>query len=269
MSPRTDSPTPRSRPSPTRSTSATRRAAPTATTSRSMPNPGEQLTIHLSHLKVDDDLVIYGPGIAPLRTPHPGAEAPSAGDVPFDLGQRTQSITPEALTDVPQDAVDGQAALDVSDNRGLADEEVSAVSPEGRDVHDPGRELRRWLQQRAVDAADREIALDRRCRPRAPTRRAPARASPTDAGRADDREHPLSLRLEALRRPVRAPGRERRLQPAADACGANGRGRRRGDPGRRQRRRPEPPSMRAPRTTARPRRPTTSFGPSATCSTTR
>ena len=94
-------------------------------------NPGEQLTIHLSHLKVDDDLVIYGPGIAPLRTPHPGAEAPSAGDVPFDLGQRTQSITPEALTDVPQDAVNGQTALDVSDNRGLADEEVSVVSPEG------------------------------------------------------------------------------------------------------------------------------------------
>ena len=94
-------------------------------------NPGEQLTIHLSHLKVDDDLVIYGPGIAPLRTPHPGAESPSAGDVPFELGQRTQSITPEALSDVPQDAVNGQAALDVSDNRGLADEEVSAVSPEG------------------------------------------------------------------------------------------------------------------------------------------
>ena len=93
-------------------------------------DPGEQLTIHLSHLKVDDDLVIYGPGIAPLRTPHPGAEAPTAGDVPFELGQRTQSITPEALSDVPQDAV-GQSALDVSDNRGLADEEVSAVSPEG------------------------------------------------------------------------------------------------------------------------------------------
>jgi hypothetical protein len=91
---------------------------------------GEQLTIHLSHLNVDDDLVIYGPGIAPLRTPHPGAETPVAGDVPFDLGQRTQSITPEALTDVPQ-SIGGQSALDVSDNRGLADEEVSVVSPEG------------------------------------------------------------------------------------------------------------------------------------------
>ena len=93
-------------------------------------NAGEQLTIHLSHLNVDDDLVIYGPNIAPLRTPHPGAAAPFAGDVPFDLEQRTQSITPEALNDVPQIA-GGQAALDVSDNRGLADEEVSAVSPEG------------------------------------------------------------------------------------------------------------------------------------------
>jgi Tol biopolymer transport system component len=91
---------------------------------------GEQLTIHLSHLNVDDDLVVYGPTIAPLRTPHPGAEAPAAGDVPFELGQRTQSITPEALADVPQDAL-GQPALDVSDNRGLADEEVAVVSPEG------------------------------------------------------------------------------------------------------------------------------------------
>jgi Tol biopolymer transport system component len=91
---------------------------------------GEQLTIHLSHLSVDDDLVIYGPTIAPLRSPHPGAEAPAAGDVPFELGQRTQSITPEALTDVPQDAL-GQPVLDVSDNRGLADEEVAVVSPEG------------------------------------------------------------------------------------------------------------------------------------------
>ena len=70
-------PEPRSRrSSPTRSTSATRRAARTATTSRCQADPGEQLTIHLSHLNVDDDLVVFGPSIAPLRTPHPGAEAP-------------------------------------------------------------------------------------------------------------------------------------------------------------------------------------------------
>jgi Tol biopolymer transport system component len=92
--------------------------------------PGEQLTIHLSHLQVDDDLVVYGPTTAPLRTPHPGATQPVAGDVPFDLEQRTQSITPEALSDVPQAAI-GQPVLDVSDNRGLADEEVAVVSPEG------------------------------------------------------------------------------------------------------------------------------------------
>ena len=41
--------------------------------------PGEQLTIHLSHLNVDDDLVIYGPTIAPLRTPHPGRRRPRRG----------------------------------------------------------------------------------------------------------------------------------------------------------------------------------------------
>ena len=93
-------------------------------------SPGEQLTIHLSHLDVDDDLVVYGPGIVPLRTPHAGPTAPFVGDVPFVLGQRTQSITPEALRDVPQNAA-GQPALDVSDNRGLADEEVAVVSPDG------------------------------------------------------------------------------------------------------------------------------------------
>ena len=32
---------------------------------------------------------------------------------------------------MPQDALAGQSALDVSDNRGLADEEVAVVSPEG------------------------------------------------------------------------------------------------------------------------------------------
>ena len=92
--------------------------------------PGEKLTVHLSHLKLDDDLVIYGPTSAPLRTPHPGGTQALAGDVPFDLEQRTQSITPEALPDVPQDVV-GQPVLDVSDSRGLADEEVAVVSPEG------------------------------------------------------------------------------------------------------------------------------------------
>jgi Tol biopolymer transport system component len=92
---------------------------------------GEQLVIHLSHLKLDADLVVYGPNIAPLRTPHPAAAPVVASDVPFALEQRTQSITPEALTDVPQGAVTGQSVLDVSDNRGLADEEVAVVSPEG------------------------------------------------------------------------------------------------------------------------------------------
>ena len=37
-------------------------------------SPGEQLTIHLSHLDVDDDLVVYGPDIVPLRTPHAGTD---------------------------------------------------------------------------------------------------------------------------------------------------------------------------------------------------
>ena len=107
--------------------------------------------------------------------------------MPFDLGQRTQSITPEALTDVPQDAVNGQTALDVSDNRGRADEEVSVVSPEGGTytVQIAGFE---GATARSVGAADREDRPRSRCRARAPT--APPRHGrhQANARRADDRE---------------------------------------------------------------------------------
>ena len=179
--------------------------------------PGEQLTIHLSHLQVDDDLVVYGPTIAPLRTPHPGATQPVAGDVPFDLEQRTQSITPEALTDVPQGALAGQPALDVSDNRGLADEEVAVVSPEGGTYtiqvssFDGGFSNEPWMlrvEKCAGDPAARDLYQ--------PTHRR-RRRDEADADRPREREHALPLRLEALRRPLRPAGGERRLDQAAAA----------------------------------------------------
>ena len=135
---------------------------------------GEQLTIHLSHLNVDDDLVIYGPTIAPLRTPHPGAEAPAAGEVPFELGQRTQSITPEALTDVPQDAL-GQPP---------STSPTTAASPTKRWLSSHpkvGRTRSRSRASTATSATTRGCCASRsrprfRCRPRVPTRRAPAEA---------------------------------------------------------------------------------------------
>ena len=120
---------------------------------------GEQLTIHLSHLNVDDDLVVFGPGIAPLRTPHPGAAAPFAGEVPFDLGQRTQSITPEALTDVPQEIGRATGPRRLRQPRPRRRRGVRRLA-RGRDVHDPGLELRRRLQQRSLDAARRDLVGD-------------------------------------------------------------------------------------------------------------
>jgi hypothetical protein len=94
------------------------------------PPPGTQRIFHLSHLHVDDDLVVFGAAPAPLRLPKAtsvpvgSAQLP---DIPFTLGQRSQQITPEPLTDVPQNV---GTVLGVSDNRGLDDEEVTLNTPE-------------------------------------------------------------------------------------------------------------------------------------------
>jgi Tol biopolymer transport system component len=97
-----------------------------------VPAAGTQVTVHLSHLHVDDDVVVFGPTAAPLRNPA-GHVTPLGGqqaaDVPYSLQQKTQVITPVAQSDVPQ-ALTGQQVLGVSDNRGLADEEVSVGTPE-------------------------------------------------------------------------------------------------------------------------------------------
>ena len=212
--------------------------------------------------------MVYGPTIAPLRTPHPGATQPVSGDVPFDLEQRTQSITPEALTDVPQAAL-GQPVLDVSDNRGLADEEVAVVSPEGGTYtiqvssFDGGFSNDPWMLR--VERAP-AIPLPATLYQPAGHRR---RRDEADAGRPGDREHAVPLRLQALRRPLRPAGRERRLGQAADARGPQRRRGRRGDPGRRERGCPDRAQRTARPTRARRRRRMRSSGPSACCSTTR
>ena len=200
--------------------------------------PGEQLTIHLSHLQVDDDLVVYGPTIAPLRTPHSGAIQPVAGDVPFDLEQRTQSITPEALTDVPQSAL-GQPVLDVSDNRGLADEEVAVVSPEGGTYtiqvssFDGGFSNDPWMLRVERSAA---IPLPATCTNPPATGGGVTKPMPVVPATANTLYLFASKRFGDL---YGLHGRERRLGQAADPRGPQRRRGRRRDPGRRERRCPD------------------------------
>ena len=95
-----------------------------------LPDPGTKVTVHLGHLSVDEDLVVFAPTADPLRVPKPGAATTVAPNVSPDLQQRTQAIQPEALNDVPQAPPAGQSVVGISDNRGLADEEVTFVVPE-------------------------------------------------------------------------------------------------------------------------------------------
>ncbi len=197
--------------------------------------PGEQLTIHLSHLQVDDDLVVYGPTIAPLRTPHPGAIQPVSGDVPFDLEQRTQAITPEALADVPQ-AATGQPVLDVSDNRGLADEEVAVVSPEGGTYtiqvssFDGGFSNDPWMLRVERSPA---IPLPATCTNPPATGGGVTKPMPVVPPTANTLYLFASKRFGDL---YGLHGRERRLGQAADPREPQRRRGRRRDPGRRERR---------------------------------
>jgi Tol biopolymer transport system component len=92
------------------------------------PPAGTEVTFHLSHLHVDDDMVVFGQPSQPLRSPHPAGSSQSVPDTPQSLNPLT-AIAPEVQTDVPQ-AIAGQQVLGASDNRGFADEEVSVGTPE-------------------------------------------------------------------------------------------------------------------------------------------
>ena len=98
-----------------------------------VPEPGTLVTVRLSHLAVDDDLVVYGDVPPPLRQPKASTSSLQAGDVGPDLQQRSQAVVPEVLGDVPVTPPEGQGVLGVSDNRGLADEEVTFIVPEDAD----------------------------------------------------------------------------------------------------------------------------------------
>ena len=98
-----------------------------------VPEPGTLVTVRLSHLGVDDDLVVFGDVPPPLRQPKASTSSLQAADVGPDLQQRSQAVIPEVLGDVPVTPPAGQGVLGVSDNRGLADEEVTFVVPEDAD----------------------------------------------------------------------------------------------------------------------------------------
>ena len=194
----------------TRSTSATPRAARTGTTSRSgrrgraaddPPQPPERRR-RPRRLRADHR---SAPNAASRRR-----RRRSAGEVPFVLEQRTQSITPEALTDVPQNAARPARARRLRQPRprrrgsgrrlpGGRTYTIQVSSFDGDFSNDP------WLLRVERRPA---IPLPDTCtNPQGPGGGV-TKPMPVGPG---EREHALSLRLEAVRRPLRPPGRERRL----------------------------------------------------------
>ncbi len=93
---------------------------------------GTRIKIFLSHLRSDDDLAVFGPVDAPLRSAPLGAMplgAIPAGDQPVQLGEQNQQLAPDTAQDLPFGVLPaGDQLLGVSDNRGTADEEVDITS---------------------------------------------------------------------------------------------------------------------------------------------
>jgi CSLREA domain-containing protein len=95
-----------------------------------VPPAGTRVTFHLSHLAADYDLAVYGPGrIAPPRdTTNEGIplDGLPLADEPADLQPLAESLTPEALDDVP--LLDDRPLWGLSINRETEDEDVVVVS---------------------------------------------------------------------------------------------------------------------------------------------
>jgi CSLREA domain-containing protein len=94
--------------------------------------PGTRIKIFLSHLTSDDDLAVFGPVEAPLRSAPLGAiplGAIATGDQPVQLGEASQQLAADTAQDLPFGVLPpGDQLLGVSDNRGTADEEVDFTS---------------------------------------------------------------------------------------------------------------------------------------------
>jgi CSLREA domain-containing protein len=95
-----------------------------------VPPAGTRVTFHLSHLAADYDLAVYGPSrIAPPRDADEEGiplDGLPLGDEPADLQPLTESLTPEALDDVP--LLDDRPLWGLSINRETEDEAVVVVS---------------------------------------------------------------------------------------------------------------------------------------------
>ena len=101
-----------------------------------VPEAGTQVTVRLSHLGLDDDLVVFGPVPPPLRdaealdvrAPGGGRPARPAAAHPGGHPGGARRRAGDGAPDGP-----GIGVLGVSDNRGLADEEVTFIVPEDAD----------------------------------------------------------------------------------------------------------------------------------------
>jgi ABC-type oligopeptide transport system substrate-binding subunit len=96
-----------------------------------IPAAGTQTKIFLQHLPADYDVVVYGPQGQALRA-SPLDTVPldtvSVGDPNATLQQRSQSISPETLRDIPNTPPTGATMIGSSDTRGTSDEEVDLIS---------------------------------------------------------------------------------------------------------------------------------------------
>src|SRR5262249_1982881 len=94
--------------------------------------PGTRIKIFLSHLTSDDDLAVFGPVDAPLRSAPLGAiplGAIPAGDQSVQPGEASQPLAADTAQDLPFGVLPaGDQLLGVSDNRGTTDEEVDFTS---------------------------------------------------------------------------------------------------------------------------------------------
>jgi Tol biopolymer transport system component len=201
------------------------------------PPAGTEVTFHLSHLHVDDDMVVFGQPSQPLRSPHPAGGSQSVPDTP-------QSLNP--LTAIAPEVTDRRSAGDrrPAGARRLRQPRLRRRRGERRDArelerlpHHPGLELRRRLLRPAVDAARRGGARDSAAHDLPAADRAGDGHGNHAVRRHVDPDDALPRQRQAHRRPLRLDRRDHRGQRPAHARLAHGRGARRGHPRREQRRR--------------------------------
>ena len=225
-----------------------------------VPEPGTQVTVRLSHLGVDDDLVVFGEVPPPLRQPKASTSTLQAGDVGTRPAAAQPGCHPRGARRRAGDSAGGPGR-----SRHLRQprprrrgSHVRRPRGRGRMGEHPDHELRRRVLEQAVDAPRRGEPADRaaaRLQDAVGTRW----RHDEGAARVRRRQHALPLQLEAVRRPLRERERDRGVEQAADAGSPLRRGRRHGHPdrcdpghGRDSRRLAGQPVLRGPEQRRRP-----------------